>query len=124
VLGASCRDDNTPKKCVLTYQFDIGQVPAGTVMFLRLKSVYRPNAVSVSAKYGITNTVANFSRAQVMIDSTGKATDVLRRIQVRVPLKTQFNFPESAIKTKESICKLFEVYPGTGSTPDGECAIN
>lgn len=60
-----------------------------------------------------------FVGAQVMVDATGKAQDVLRRIQVRLPLASsstsvgQSSLSDYAIQTSGSICKKFSVAPGS-----------
>ena len=55
--------------------------------------------------------MVEFVGAQVEIDSTGKAADVLKRIRVRKSIGdlSRKLFPEFAIQSKESICKLIEV---------------
>ena len=62
-----------------------------------------------------TNKSLNFQGAQVMIDSTGKAQDVLRRIKVRKSLTdyTASNaIPLGALDSSAAICKQFTVYEG------------
>lgn len=60
-----------------------------------------------------------FVGAQVMIDATGKAQDVLRRVQVRLPLASsstsvgQSSLSDYAIQTSGSICKKFSIAPGS-----------
>jgi hypothetical protein len=52
--------------------------------------------------------------AQAVIDSTGKAQDVLRRIQVNVPLRatSQNELSDYAIQSTDAICKRFSVMNG------------
>lgn len=58
-----------------------------------------------------------FENGQVLIDVTGKAQDVLRRIQVRMSVKggsarTNYaGFSDYAIQSADSVCKLYEVSP-------------
>jgi hypothetical protein len=47
---------------------------------------------------------------QAVIDATGKANDVLRRIQVRVPLNADYSYPEFGLETTNAICKDLELY--------------
>jgi hypothetical protein len=51
---------------------------------LRLNSMYQPSDITVEAYHG--GTQLGISGAQAIVDVTGKANDVLRRIQVRVPV--------------------------------------
>jgi Tfp pilus assembly protein PilX len=52
---------------------------------------------------------AYFSGAQAMIDSTGKARDVLKRLQVRIPLRESTEQSNYTIEA-QNICKRFDVY--------------
>lgn len=85
----------------------------GTRYFLRLKSFYRDSAVTVTAFNGPN--IIPIMGAQAVVDSTGKAADVLRRIQVRLPIRSGFELPENAIETGESLCKRLDVAPGFGT---------
>jgi len=53
----------------------------------------------------------SFTGAQVLIDVTGKAQDVLRRVQVRVPATgTSANLTSDyAMQSTDSICKRFDI---------------
>ncbi len=87
--------------------------------FLVIKPLYRPISLEVTG-YDSANQKTTFSNAQAVIDSTGKATDVLRRIQVRVPIEKgpslrnmQSLFPEAAVESTDSFCKQFQVTSGS-----------
>ena len=80
---------------------------------LRISSIYRDVSLQVSA----TNTsggAVELKNAQAVIDSTGKAQDVLRRIQVNVPYGTSSKnaLSDYAIKSTDSICKRYSVMTG------------
>lgn len=79
---------------------------------LRIKSIYKASAATVTASRTGTPTALELTGGQAVIDSTGKANDVLRRIQVRVPIYT-FNspYPEFAVQSVDSICKRFALSP-------------
>jgi hypothetical protein len=63
----------------------------------------------------------NISGAQTLIDSTGKAQDVLRRIQVRVSTHDSYDIP-SGTAAAGSICKQISVAPeGSTGSPNPEC---
>jgi Tfp pilus assembly protein PilX len=85
------------------------------VIYLRLKSIYRPTAVSIRI-FSADGTQTDIINSQAVIDSTGKAADVLRRIQVRVPLKGDYLFPEHAITSLDTICKRLG-FTGSGAAP-------
>jgi len=55
----------------------------------------------------------SFKDAQAIIDATGKAQDVLRRVQVTVPLQQYSSvIPEGAVQSTASVCKQFSTYSG------------
>lgn len=89
----------------------------GTTSYtLRLNSLYRTSDITVTA-YGcdIAATSCNSIpvNGQVMVDATGVASGVLRRIQVRIPANNyNGNIPGFAIQSDSSVCKRFSVTPG------------
>lgn len=95
-------------ECTLT----INTAVAGKSKFLlHLRSIYYENSVSITAKDVGGNTV-KFKNGQLMIDSTGRAADVLKRIQVRVPLHNFGGpYPEFALQTTDAICKQLQIVP-------------
>lgn len=101
-----CDALTTPKFCKATIT-----VPAGTGgYYLRMKSIYGTASVSVSASAGITDaTKVELKDSQIVVDSTGRAFDILRRIQVRVPFGGVLDMPEFAIQSGDSICKQLNV---------------
>lgn len=95
-------------------------LPAGDRLYMRLRSVYKDNAVTVSANDGSTE----FMNAQLMVDVTGKASDVLKRLKTYIPLSdvSKYKRPEFSIHSFDQICKDITVYPpGTGGTTDNNC---
>jgi hypothetical protein len=76
---------------------------ASTHFLIRLKGVYDPARVTV---YALSNTNArqDFTGGQVVIDATGKATDVLSRRQVRVSYQPPV-VSDYATQGADSICK-------------------
>ena len=87
------------------------------LFYLRLRSLYASSSVTIQGRDASNNPV-NFMNEQAVVDATGKAVNVLRRIQVRVPLAADQSTiaPEFAIETVDDICKRLQVYPG-GSRP-------
>lgn len=82
----------------------------------RLISLYSDSVVSISGTSGSGSALRQvaFVDAQYVIDSTGKAGDVLKRVRVRNPAHpTNYTYPVNAINSAEDICKLLEVYPTT-----------
>lgn len=78
-----------------------------------VSTLYRETqGLIVDGKSGATNVW--FKDAQAIIDVTGKAQDVLRRIKVRVPLHKLGgnNVPLGGIQSGATVCKRFTAYPG------------
>jgi hypothetical protein len=84
-----------------------------TSYFMRVSSIYRNIAMQISATGG-GGTPLELEGAQAVIDSTGKASDVLRRIQVHVPLRasSKNQLSDYAIQSTDAICKRFSVMDG------------
>jgi Tfp pilus assembly protein PilX len=63
--------------------------------------------------------VTKFENGQVVIDSTGKAQDQVKRIRVRVPLGGNAELPVFAVQGKGSICKDLTAAAPTVPNPAG-----
>ena len=93
-------------------------LPTGAVnnYYVRVKSLYTTSEVTICGN--LCNGVVTFQGAQADIDSTGRASDVLKRIKVRVndvsSLGNTKSLPEFALDSSEDICKRLSVYPGGG----------
>lgn len=89
-------------------------VPTGKQFQLRLQSLYNSSRVNIVAEDGAVPAARlKLVDAQASIDSTGKAKDVLRRIQVRVPLSGPSGASGSfAIQSADDLCKRFRVGVG------------
>lgn len=81
-----------------------------SVYLLVLRSIYANTHVNISV-YNTAGTRLNIAGAQALIDSTGKAQDVLRRVQVRLPFHNTYPIPDGTEATSV-ICKQLQVFPG------------
>lgn len=104
--------------------------PMNQKMYLHIKSIYSGNDVTITGCQSASPVCPSgqevrFNNAQIMIDSTGKSNDVLRRVQVRIPASDTVDGPGSfSLKTTQNICKLVTVNSQTGTaTPDGRCPL-
>lgn len=88
----------------------------GTNYAMRITTQYQPSNVTVTAYNG--GTQLTLSGAQAVVDVTGNADGVLRRIEVNLPL-TSYNgtIPDYAIESNGAICKRFQVTPGYFNIP-------
>lgn len=121
-VDGMCNTSHTPRYCNVNINFNGAQtIAAGQTYYLRLKAIYQPVAITITAKDSSGNRVS-FQDAQTVIDSTGKTTDVLRRIQVHVPSKNNLFankiFPEFAVETTDTLCKRLSVIPGVAPTTE------
>jgi hypothetical protein len=81
-------------------------------IYLRLMALYKSATVTICSP-NCSNPV-DIKGAQVQIDSTGRANDVLQRLQVRVNLAGEdFNgpFPNFGIESGSTICKQLTIIP-------------
>ncbi len=79
-----------------------------TTYLLIIRSIYKKVTVSVTAQ-DTSSAAVKLTGAQTVIDSTGKARDVLRRLQVRVPKQNQFYLPGGT--GGGTLCKQVNAYP-------------
>lgn len=101
------------RKCKVKITNLPGTVDRVKQFYVRLTSIYSSSIVTVSGDY--SGGKALFTDAQYVIDSTGKANDVLKRIRVRKPARKADNdFPTYVLNSADSICKQLSVYPGSG----------
>lgn len=75
--------------------------------YLRLTSLYNGSHYKLRLKRGAT--YVQFNGVQPLIDSTGRADNVFRRIQARVELSGDFTYPEAAVDMQGNLCKNFSV---------------
>jgi hypothetical protein len=85
--------------------------------YMRVSSWYKDVSLQITATNGAGP--VNLAGAQAVIDSTGKAQDVLRRIQVRVPYagSSKNLLSDMALESTDAICKRFSVMDGGGGHP-------
>jgi len=91
--------------------------------FIRVKAIYKPTTLEMCSTGCDGKT--NINGAQQEIDSTGKANDVLRRIRVRIDdgsaVGDFLGFPDYALESKDSICKINLVVPNEKATQTATC---
>lgn len=115
IVSGQCDAADTPRMCNVTIS---GLGATGAEMYyVRLKAIYQPVKVAIQ---GTDPGGANISLpgAQYVIDSTGKANDVLKRIQVRIPLTSSYSLPEYTVDSASTICKRLIVNPNSVNNSD------
>jgi hypothetical protein len=88
-----------------------GSLPASDRYFVRLKSIYNDADVRVTST-GTSGVDFEFVGAQTVVDSTGKAGDVLRRMKVHLSNASSYPVPEFVFQSADGICKQLNVAPG------------
>lgn len=120
VVPVRCASGAVPRDCELTIELDAGAGAKNRLYYLRAKSIYRASDMTIR----IYDTASPPNQlairgAQVQIDSTGKVNDVVRRVQVRVPVNKAYAVPEFVIETTDSICKQIQVAPAPANIVQG-----
>lgn len=90
--------------------------------YLRIDGLYNKNTSFRVSLLRDTELVA-FSSVQPVVDSTGRANDLFRRVQSRIEIDSSaFPFPQSAIEVTEGLCKTFLVTDKASDFVEGECS--
>lgn len=86
-------------------RINVGSIRTGYV--LRILPMYEDAFLSITATDG-ADKPQRIQNAQVVVDSTGKSQDVLRRIQVRLPINNfdPLSVPDYAIQATDGLCKV------------------
>lgn len=108
VAAAKCSEGTPRPSCTMTITG-----LAASSYYLRISTVYGTAALNVQGYTLGDSQPVELSGAQILIDSTGLAQDVLRRIQVRIPVDAAANGDafNAAIQSAESLCKQFQTAP-------------
>lgn len=77
--------------------------------YLHLSSLYNGGHYKVELLNGAANTPVDFKGVQSVVDSTGRANTMFRRVAVRVELKGNFAYPDAALDLKNNLCKDFSI---------------
>ena len=111
VLCSAARFNANQYACAAVLTIPNGrQLKAGSRMaFMRVTSLYTRTQLRVSFEDASGNATARFDGVQPLVDSTGRAGDVYRRVLSRVSPDGAFTFPEYAVDTTGSLCKDFSV---------------
>jgi hypothetical protein len=81
-------------------------------LYLNLSSLYKANQVTISGQKD-DGTAVQFRNAQMEVDSTGQAGDILRRVQEMIDLSGLNSgfIPGFVLQTSSDVCKQLEVRP-------------
>jgi hypothetical protein len=123
IVSGECNTANTPRKC--NVDINLSSINESSFMLV-LRSIYMNAAVSISGYNGAGfSTPIRIGGAQSLVDSTGKAFDVLRRVQVRVPSRNDYAYPAGAINSGDDVCKQYSLMPDiVGFIPANQSETN
>ncbi len=98
----------TPANCSITIDTTAA---SSDRFFLRLNSIYGMSDVTITASDG--SAYVDLQGGQAVIDATGRAGDVVKRVQVRVSLGSNDGLAGFALQTANVECKRFGTIPAT-----------
>jgi hypothetical protein len=110
-----------PAECSSTHaygaEYDCDEtlsLPSAGQYYMRITPFYSDASVSITAAGGASGAQLDLTGAQALVDSTGKATDVLKRIQERICISDYCTSatPLGAIQSTIGVCKEFTTRPG------------
>lgn len=85
--------------------------------FLRVSAIY--GSAYIKAELKNNGSIVQFDGVQPVIDVTGRANDVFRRIQTRVQYESQYFLPQYALESGARICKNMLVTDQNATSSDG-----
>jgi hypothetical protein len=124
----SSTSSTTRYACKVTIQLPnpIGSADGtGRHAYLRVNELYNTNTnFSVSLQDASSNPVT-FSSVQPLVDATGRANDLFRRIQSRIELSnSSIPYTEATVDLTNSLCKSFLVTDKPEDFNPGNCSGN
>lgn len=76
-------------------------------LYLRVTPLY--GSVHFAVCLQSCGTPVNFNGAQPIVDATGQASNVFRRVQARISITAQVPLPEYSLESGHSVCKAFSI---------------
>jgi Tfp pilus assembly protein PilX len=114
ITPADCSDGIDCSIVITNLQNAPGSGPGNYYYLLHVTSLYDDSGIAISGTGGVSNTRLNFYNSQALIDVTGKARYVVKRLQVYVPISQESSLPQAALEG-QNICKQFTTDPITGT---------
>ena len=135
IIPVNCSDNPDGRDCELRINMQDGSAtdPPDARMsdqyVMRVRSIYANANATISATDTLTGNRTELTGAQVEVDATGRANDVLRRVQVRLRAverqDLEASYPEPVFQAMEGFCKVLTVVPeGSEGVPDGRVNLN
>jgi hypothetical protein len=110
LANGNCATAKSPRPCGVTIR-DLGE----SSYMLTMRSIYKKSRVTIKIFDQETGEQLRIKNAQVLVDSTGKAQDVLRRVQARVPVRSTYPHTDYGIETAGNLCKQLQLRPASST---------
>ena len=103
-------------------ELDLPSLGAGVsrTAYLHLSSFYNNADVQV-IMYDSANNSLSFDDVQFIIDSTGRANDLFRRVETRVEVGREFPYPRATVDITNNFCKTFSTADNPSDFVLGGC---
>lgn len=75
--------------------------------YLNIRSLYKDTTIRVTANSG--NNPVEFNDVQALVDVTGRANDIFRRVETRIPITSVSELEDFAVVSADRVCKYFAV---------------
>lgn len=97
--------------CTALLELPAGIASTDNALYLRVTPIYGQSHFQVSLQNG--GSPVDMSGVQPIIDATGRAADVFRRLQARVRVNPAGNLPEYVVESANTVCKNMIVSDGS-----------
>jgi Tfp pilus assembly protein PilX len=118
ILDSKCSSSGCAVTLDVSNLTDSSGSPYSTYLLV-MRSIYSNN-ITATISMNYQSQQLYIGDAQLLVDSTGKAQNVQKRIQVRIPETGQYYFPNSAAQGE--LCKQLELVPSGLSTNSSDNA--
>lgn len=113
IVGVTCNDNVPAGDKIHKCMTEITGLPGVTRYGIRMMGLYGDAKVQVHVK-DASGVRPNLVGAQVVVDSTARAVDVLKRVQARVSVLSGTSVPDFALMSND-LCKRYLVNPSGGN---------
>lgn len=107
IIYRSKCDSNFSSGYACSVRLSIPSLADKQISLLEVKPIYNNMDYRVTLWKG--DTLVQFNNVQTKIDSTGRASDIYRRIETRVESSVSQSYPTSAVEISGNLCKDFGV---------------
>lgn len=110
IVDGGCNTGSQPRYCNVR----ISGLDQSDYLLDMRSMAYGKSRVTITA-YGAAGAQIRIKNAQTLVDSTGKAQDVLRRVQARIPTSNNYDHSDYGIDAMSGICKQLQLIPGSST---------